>query len=762
MTYHANAFPLIRSEPIPVHTYTPIIEPKPVNRPQAYQILGGVAKSLTASNAVPVIQTEQTLQSVQKAIEPVDGHVYDNPEIGRFEVDLVESDLRQVKISEFENYAHIVNRVVDMALTIFPSDYYKYHPDAPYILRDEPYFDKDLISRTGILDAKRYYRGVHFFKDLPVLVLNRETQLRSNGNVLNEISDLKAQFEETREAKIDFNDPPQAFVDYINYLFRGKTADVKGYPGPAVRNINAITWKYRAKDVTPGMSMPLMEYFRKTYGITGLDAEQPLVEYPSENIHETRYHIPQLLSVGHDFLDLERRIPKWRRQQVWGILHPDCKNQLSKIFEICVKIDENLRHYTPEIYPSLFEIAREPLDISDLSQRIQEVRLLFEGKDITVKHPFETSFYRQYSGKNLTFARPAPKTRTIVITDLDPNSFGEFISMLQSEFLKRNNSELEVEVSKSKSLVSSAREGDVILTVSAESDDENAVYKSNKMAIQNKTPAVHQHVTESHADEDSVMQLVMQIALKLGFDPWLISSPANIKRIFGIHCYLDQNTSKGIIFAIAQNSDGSLVRQFDPVDVSDFDRLCKDLIAMNLESGPALYVVGFDRFGLIQKLNNALGEETSTELEYCIVNVEDQEHFRFFETWFPRKAPRYGKARETESKSTVEAFEAAPEGLIVRASENTYFEVTGRTIEKDALKRGCPTPIRLNIVSKHGKVWENDQIVRFLFSMCMMGRASGHMTRYPSPLYYLRSYAHYYHLYGLPDYANLRQKLFHI
>lgn len=755
-------FPLLRHQPIPVFTYLPTIDPKPVNRPQSYQILGGVAKGITTSSKIPVIQSEQAIQSVQNRIEPLTGYVYENPEIGRFRVDLGESDHREISIDQFENYAHLVNRIVDLALTTFSSEYYKYHPDPPYILRDEPYFDKDLISRTGVLDAKRYYRGVHIFKDSPVFVLNRETQLRSHGNMLNEISDLRTQFGESREEKIDLYNPSQSFVDYINYLFRGKTADVKGYPGPSVRKINAITWKYRVKDAVPGNPVSQMEYFRKTYGITGLDPEQPLVEYSIENTREPRYHIPQLLSVGHDMRDLERRIPRWRRQQVWGVLHPDCKNQLSKIFEILTKIDENLRRYMPGTYPSIFEIAKEPLDVSEIAFRIPELKLLFGGKDITVKHPFDISFYHQYSDKNIKFAKPVPRTKTIVLTDLDPEDLKSFMSDLQSEFLKRNNSNLEIEFSTAPSLASSAREGDVVLTVSPETDEEDAVYRNYKISIQNKTPAAHQHVTQAHADKDSVMQLVMQLALKLGFEPWLVPPSINVKRIFGLHSYLDFETGKRLVFAIAHNSDGSLLRQFDPVDLQDFDRLAEELVAINEKSGPSLYLFGFDRFGLIPRLDSLLAEKKDGQLEYCIVHFEDQEHFRFFETWFPRKAPRFGKAEEVESKSIVEAFEVAPEGLAVRASENTYFLVTGRTIEKNALKRGCPTPVRLTLASKRGAVWKNDEVVRLIFSLCIMGRASGHVTRYPSPLYYLRSYAHYFRLYGLPDHATVRQKLFHI
>ncbi len=40
--------------------------------------------------------------------------------------------------------------------------------------------------------------------------------------------------------KFDFYEPPKGFVDFVNKLFRGKSADVKRYPGPHVPYIERI------------------------------------------------------------------------------------------------------------------------------------------------------------------------------------------------------------------------------------------------------------------------------------------------------------------------------------------------------------------------------------------------------------------------------------------------------------------------------------------------------------------------------------------
>src|SRR6266571_1615302 len=483
--YHANIFPLSRSDPIPVYEYTVAITPTPANRPQAYQILGGIAKRITNSERVPVIGNQLSILSMNQSISSLGGYFYEIPEVGRFNVELAHAGNKKVTIREFEAYSHLVNRLVDMALTVFAEDYYKFHPDSPYILRDEPYFDQDLISKTGILDAKRYYRGVHLFKDKPCFVLNRETQLRSNGNLLTEIRSLRNSFEETRGEKVDIDNPLPAFVEYINSLLRNKTAEVKGYPGPSVKRIKEVTWRYRARDTTPGSSLPQTEYFRKTYGITGLDPLQPLVAYEIDNPKEIRYQIPELLWIGHDFHDLERRIPKWRRPQVWGILHPDCKNQLTKIFEVLTKVNSVLGDKASEVYPGIVEIASEPLDISESAARVSDLKIAFGNKEIAVKHPFDTSFYHQYSRKPIMFAKQVPSTSMLVVTDHEVTEIEEFIHSLQEEFQRRNGSVLEVDYSTSSGWSKELKGHDVILTIGDDSDSDDE-YRRTKELIQNK------------------------------------------------------------------------------------------------------------------------------------------------------------------------------------------------------------------------------------------------------------------------------------
>ena len=198
--------------------------------------------------------------------------------------------------------------------------------------------------------------------------------------------------------------------------------DTQDHP---VKRIKEVTWKYRAEDITPGSPSSSIDYLKNTYGVSGLDPRQPLVVYELEHIGEVRHHVPQVLSLGHTFRDLERRIPKWRRQQVWSIIHPDCKNQLSKIHEVLLMIDTNLRAQMPEVYPKLVEFSKEALDVTSSALPPIKPNFQFGNKEITLESPYSTSFYHQYSDKKVTFAKPCGTTRALVCDDGNGDSLTE-------------------------------------------------------------------------------------------------------------------------------------------------------------------------------------------------------------------------------------------------------------------------------------------------------------------------------------------------
>src|SRR5438552_6478245 len=145
MSYNANYFLLRKHEPLPVQVYSVAIMPKPTLRPQSYQILNIIARRLTNKVRTPTISMGSTIETLGSEIP--NGLLRQEasiPGVGKFDVQLTFSDNRQVKPEYFEEYKLLVNRILDTALTVLSPDYYKFHPDAPYIIRDEPYFDPAL------------------------------------------------------------------------------------------------------------------------------------------------------------------------------------------------------------------------------------------------------------------------------------------------------------------------------------------------------------------------------------------------------------------------------------------------------------------------------------------------------------------------------------------------------------------------------------------------------------------------------------------
>jgi hypothetical protein len=760
--YHANLFPLIRHEPLPVYFYEASIEPLPANRPQLYQILGIISKQMMFLEKQPIVPSGQQIMALGAAISKLAGYVVDIPEVGKFNVDIKNVSKSDVNLDQFDQYKLLVNRLADIALTILSPEYYKFHPDAPYILRDEPYFDAELIEKTGIIDSKKYYRGLHIFNGQPVFALNRETQLRSNRNLLNELKSLKKQYESMRKLELDFYNPPKEFVDYINYLIRGKAAEVLRYPGPSVREIKEITWAYRAKDTTPGSTKSHITYLHDTYGIGNLDPNQPLVAYEVGigGNKRIQYHVPEVLSVGHTFHDLEKRIPYWQRTQVWGIIHPDCKNQFQKIHDVLFKIDETLRAHLPEVYPKSVEFSTKALDIESFVSQPAGLKLQFGNCEMPLKSPYDVEFYRRYTGKKVIFARPIENVKALVCVKKQSASVKAFLAALAKEFKLRNNSDLIIDYGVLDVEETHYSGYQAIITIGEDAEEQEETYRECKEKIQNTLGIVHQHIRKEHVNEDSVMQLVMELSIKLGGDPWLLPERKDIPCVVGIHSYMNPLSERQAIFAIAQSGTGALIKQFDPTVPGDFEKLGGALAELNKEKHRVLYLHSFDRFGAIEKLKGIL--KRVEKIEYCIVEIEDQDYLRFFETWIPKRVPRFGKAVVEIVKSSVEAYERAPQGAALKSDDGTFFLLTGKTIEKETIKRGCPLPIKLNVKEKRGDDWSTEEISEYVLALCMMGRASGHMTRFPAPLYYLQSYAHYYNNFGVPKDGNIRQRVFYI
>jgi len=537
--YHTNFFELLKAESILLHIYDVQVNPIPKKRPLYYNILGIVAKLLTKNLKNPIISDEGQIKVIGNSLSDASlHHKIPIPDMNEYDVELIYSEERESSLSTFDEYRHLINRIIDVALLYFSEDFYKYHPNAPHIIKKEPTFDSDLVETTGIIDYKEYYRGLRIYQDKPYILFNRGTKLVSFKNLLNEMKCLLRRYAKIRQRTVDYYDfynPPSDFISYLNFLFRGKSANVIRYPGPSVKNIEEITWEYRGGDVTPGQSLSSCDYLSKYYGIKGLDRNQPLIKYVLETPKGvfTQYHLPEVLSVGHNFEDLKKIIPPWQRKQVWDYINPNCKNQLREIFKVLRQIDSSLRSNMPEIYPSKIEISTIPVNVTSNIAAPEKIDISFSNRDISLDPLYDETFYKRY-GRSLRFKNPVLKDiKTLVFLEKKTSEIKSFIVDLQKEFHRRNRKELIVEYDNINFEEKNYQNYDLIFTIS-ESDE---LYKKCKTIIQNKDGILHQNVEPKNAVPKSLVPLVMQISLKFGADPWLLKKFNKNILLVGLHFY---------------------------------------------------------------------------------------------------------------------------------------------------------------------------------------------------------------------------------
>ena len=95
-----------------------------------------------------------------------------------------------------------------------------------------------------------------------------------------------------------------------------------------------------------------------------------------------------------------------------------------------------------------------------------------------------------------------------------------------------------------------------------------------------------------------------------------------------------------------------------------------------------------------------------------IIEIIDNSYVRVFETWKPDRVRRFGNAK-VESKSELESQESAPQGVIFSSIPNSYYLLTGRTIELSSSKRGCPSPLKLNIIREIDGI-KNEEVIQLI------------------------------------------------
>jgi len=757
-TFHINLFELKNAEPLPLFTYNVIVNPSPKKKPLYYKILGIIAKRLTRTERKPVISDRGQIKVLGTPLAK--GLLLQKVSIenlGKFTAKLEFLEEKESTVKDFEEYRHLVNRVIDVALTNLSEEYYKYHPDAPYIVKDYPFFDKALIEDTGVVDFKEYFRNVRIYHNKPYMIFNLGTRLKSFENLLTELKCLSNKYGKIRNQEINFYNPKEDFIGFINSLFRGKTANVIRYPGPSIRRIKEITWKYRCEDVPPNAPMSPCKYLRTHYGITGLDKNQPLVGYEIRVNNEDliQYHVPEVLSVGHNLEDLKRRVPTWQRPKVWDIINPDCKSQLREIISIVKEVDSVLRSKMPEIYPSKIEIATVPVNVTSDVTFHKEINISFKNKNITLQPPYDEIFYRRYRAR-IQFSNPVDgNVKSLVFIEKRKQNVKEFFDELQEEFQKRNGTRLIVEYGNLDFEAKKFLDYDLVITVT----DSEDIYEKSKRIIQNECSVLHQNIKPENATSDSIMQLVMQITLMFGGDPWLLKEDDERSPIFGIHFYRSPFTGVERYFLNLSNGSGKLLFQSRPYLREDFDTLLNDLATRASEYKRALFLLSFDHKETCQRITERI--EKIEDLDYVVLLVKNWDNLRIFKTWIPKRTELPQRIRRRHTRYPVEAYEAAPQGILLDAGDNTYHLVTSYSVRRQTILRGCPIPIRIEIPKSRG-TFDTAQILSQLMSLTFMFRGSGHSTRLPAPLVYLKKYAYYVENFGMPSNEEFAQRLFYL
>jgi hypothetical protein len=572
---------------------------------------------------------------------------------------------------------------------------------------------------------------------------------------------LLRRFAKIRQKPADsfnFYDPPESFITYVNGIFRSKSANVVAYPGPSVKNIQAITWEYRGGDVTPGQSVSSCDYLAKFYGIKGLDKNQPLIKYILETSQgpTTQYHVPEVLSVRHDFEDLRKIIPPWQRKKVWDFINPNCKIQMREIFEVMRQIDTNLRLNMSQIYPSKIEISTTPINITDNVIGPEKIDISFSKKAVSLDSPYDERFYLQF-GKSLRFVNPVSgDVKALLYLEKRTPEISEFIIELQKEFKRRNRNELIVECDDLNFEEKNYKDYDLVITVS----DSHELYKQCKTIVQNEDGILHQNVRPENAKADSLVPLVMQLSMMLGGDPWLLTKFDRNLLLVGIYFYRSPFTGSERYFYNMLNGSGKLLFQSPPYSLDHLDALLDEITRSLRERQKVLLFLSFIQLDFQEKLTQRLN--TIENLEYMILLIKNWDHLRIFKTWMPVSIERRRRRipRRT-TRSPFESYENAPQGVILKAGGNKYYVVTSRSVKHETGFRGCPLPISVEILSHRGN-FNINEVLSHVLSLSMMGRTSGHTTRLPSTLNYLHKYAYYIEKFGHPKNERIQQSLYYL
>jgi hypothetical protein len=293
---------------------------------------------------------------------------------------------------------------------------------------------------------------------------------------------------------------------------------------------------------------------------------------------------------------------------------------------------------------------------------------------------------------------------------------------------------------------------DLILTITKEGD----LIRLCKETIIGKLGLAHQNVTPENAAERSIPQLAMQITLKLGGYPWFLSNPEEVD-VLSIYSYRNPVTGASFYLFNVMRSKGQIVYQSKPFGSSDIVAFLDAVMVRAKELARLLILMSFDS-QQIQEF--VLKNLASVVPEFMLLQVTQRDELRLFSTYRPTVVAPPRRKLPTVTYP-IEAYEAAPEGTILRTANDEYYMLTTASTKVRTYYRGCPTAVRLKILGSRG-VFDITRILHYVLSLSLESGTSGHETRLPAPLYYLKKYAKYVNEYGLPSHEAVFQRLFFV
>lgn len=754
--FNANLFELKVHEPLEVSTYLAELEPSPEKPTHFYQVLGRLARILTESTATAVISDEGKIKILESTIsEDKLVNEIELENIAKFKVKLRLEESGRVNFADSPlAYGRIVSKIVDLALCHLSKDYYKYSEMSPYILeRGEGYFDKALRQRIGVEDGRRFYRGLRIAFGAPYLIINREIELRSWKSLLNELKILAEWWQKTKkkEEKVDFYNPPKEFISFANWAFRNRTANVIAYSAPSIV-IREITWDARARSKVLQGNISPCEYHKKAQGIILKDEDQPLIKWTmidKTGASRDQFHVPELLVVGHTFRDIRMRVMDSQVSQVFDTLHPHCGDQQRKIFDLVRKIDCILRNNFKTVYPSKLEFTVFPMDVSKAVVPPSTVTIKFGNREVELSPPYGINFYRKYTSKD-KFVKPLiGKKRVMAICEEKHRSF---IEDLAKEIELRNNCRLLVSYGQQSELdTMDPSDYDMVFTITNDAD----LIRSCKDTLIGKLGIAHQNVTPEKANIESIPQLAMQTTLKLGGYPWFIANPEQVK-VLSIYTYRNPfNGLRCYVFSL-MTPEGELLYQSKPFEIENFRNLLDEMRTIIAKKDRLLVIMSFSD----EQIEDSIEEVVKDVAEFIFVRILQNNELRIFSTFRPTivSAPR---RRTSIVTYPCEAYENAPQGAILSTGEGEYYILTTGSTKVGTYHRGCPTPIRIRILATKGN-FDIIKILHHILSLALAAGTSGHGTRLPSSLYYLKKYARYVNEYGLPTQREVQKRIFYV